>query len=821
MMEILWQDLRYGWRTLRRSPAFTIVAVLTLAIGIGANAAIFSVVNAVLLRPLPFPDSRRIVWIWETDENRNVHRGTASPAEFLDWRDRNHVFEELSAWRQLFFTVTGHHEAEQFWGAQVGGNFFRLFRVRPALGRDFLSEEEQPGQERVVILSYGLWQQRYGGDRNVLGASITLDGKPYTVIGVLPRGFSLFGTSRQFDLWVPFAFNRAQLNREDHELIVFARLRDDVGTPQAQAEMATILAELKKEYPKVDQNNGILVTGFHDDIVSDKRPALLILLAAVAFVLLICCANVANLTLARGTAREREIALRAALGANRNRVLRQLLTESMLLALIGGILGVFVAFGGLHLLRTLLPVTGGKGEIPRPDSIGIDATVLGFTLVVSSLAGIITGLAPAIQISRSELYESLKEGGRGLTTGRRNQAVRSALVVSEVALSLMLLTGAGLLIRSFVFLMSENLGFNRSNVLTMQIWLHESHVPSEQQVVNFYQQTLERVNALPGVKSASAVNFPPLSGWNGFCDFDIHGRAAPAPDQQFTAQYRVTDWRYLRTMGITLQEGRDFSAFDGPATEGVAIVNEALAHQYWPNEDPVGQQIKLQFPATRSPYEPDPSPSWLTIVGVASDVRDWPWGEPKAAQLYLLFVQNPSRVMHLVVRTAGDPVASVSAVRRAIESVDSYQPVTEPRTMDDLIAASVGQRRLSMVLLAIFATVSTVLAGLGIHGVMAYGVVQRTHEIGVRLALGAEPGDISRLMVRDGMRLAGIGFALGIAGSIATSRYLQTELFGVRAIDPVTLVSVTLGLAAVAWAACYFPARRVAKVEPLVALRYE
>jgi len=354
MMEILWQDLRYGWRTLRRSPAFTIVAVLTLAIGIGANAAIFSVVNAVLLRPLPFPDSRRIVWIWETDENRNVHRGTASPAEFLDWRDRNHVFEELSAWRQLFFTVTGHHEAEQFWGAQVSGNFFRLFRVRPALGRDFLSEEEQPGQERVVILSYGLWQQRYGGDRNVLGASITLDGKPYTVIGVLPRGFSLFGTSRQFDLWVPFAFNRAQLNREDHELIVFARLRDDVGTPQAQAEMATILAELKKEYPKVDQNNGILVTGFHDDIVSDKRPALLILLAAVAFVLLICCANVANLTLARGTAREREIALRAALGANRNRVLRQLLTESMLLALIGGILGVFVAFGGLHLLRTLL-----------------------------------------------------------------------------------------------------------------------------------------------------------------------------------------------------------------------------------------------------------------------------------------------------------------------------------------------------------------------------------------------------------------------------------------------------------------------------------
>ena len=822
-MEVLWQDLRFAWRTLRRSPGFAIIAVLTLAIGIGANTAIFSVINTVILRPLPFPDSQRIDWVWETDENRNVRRGTASQAEFLDWRDRNRSFEELAAWRELFFTVTGNGEPEQSWGAQVSANFFRLFRVTPVLGRDFLAEEEKPGHERVVMLGYGLWQRRYGGDPSILGRSITLDDEPYTIIGVLPRDFSLFGTSQQFDVWVPFGFDRAKLDREVHEVIVFGRLRDGVATARAQAEMETIQSQLKKEYPAIDQKNGIVVVGFHDDIVSGLKPMLMILFAAVAFVLLISCANVANLTLARGATREREIALRTALGANRNRVLRQLMTESVVLALIGGALGVLVAYGGLHLLRAFLPVTGGssRGEIPRADSIGINAAVLYFTVGISALTGILLGLAPSIQTWRSELYESLKEGGRGSTEGRRSNWMRSALVVSEVALSVMLLTGAGLLIRSFFLLMSENLGFNPTNVLTMQVWLRETHVSSGRQVVNYYQQAIERVNALPGVKSASAVNFPPLSGWNGLCDFDIQGRATPPSGQRFTSQYRVVDWRYLRTMGVALKAGRDFAASDGPSTGGVAIVNEVLAHRYWPDQEPVGQQIRLEFPATRGPWEPEPSSAWLTIVGVASDVRDGPWSEPKGGQLYLLLDQNPSRIMHLVVRTQGDPTAMASAVRQSVESADPNQPVTEVRTMDDLIDASVVQRRLSMVLLGIFAAVATGLAGLGIYGVMAYSVAQRTHEIGVRMALGAEPGDVLRLMVRDGMRLAGIGLALGIAGSVATARYLETELFGVRPIDPITLTSVVLGLAAVAVAACYFPARRAAKVDPLVALRYE
>jgi putative ABC transport system permease protein len=820
-VEVLWQDLRFGWRMLRRSPGFAILAVLTLAIGIGANAAIFSVINSVLLRPLPFPESQRIVWIWETDENRNVHRGVASQAEFLDWRDRNHSFEELAAWRELFFTLTGNGEPEQNWGAQVSGNFFRLFRVKPALGRDFAAEEEQPGHERVVMLSYALWQRRYGGDPSILGSSITLDDKPYTIVGVLPREFSLFGTSRQFDLWVPFGFDRARLNREEHEVLVFGRLRDGAALSQAQVEMQTIQSQLKREYPAVDQKNGIVVLGFHDDVVGSLRPMLLILFGAVGLVLLIACANVANLTLARGASREREIALRAALGANRDRVFRQLLTESIVLALIGGALGVLVAYGGLHLLHAFLPVTGGRGEIPRADSIGINASVLAFTVGVSWLTGILFGLAPAVQISRHELYETLKEGGRGAAGGRHSRWMRSALVVSEVALSVVLLTGAGLLMRSFFLLMSENLGFNPANVLTMQVWLRETHVPSGRQVVNYYQQAIERVNALPGVKSASAINFPPLSGWNGFCDFDIQGRATPTSGQQFTSQYRIVDWRYLRTMSIALKEGRDFAASDGPSTGGVAIVNEALARQYWPNEDPVGQQLRLEFPATRGPWDPEPSSSWLTIVGVAADLRDGTWGQPKPAQLYLLLDQNPSRIMHLLVRSQGDPTAIASAVRQSLESADPNQPVTEVRTMESLIDASVGQRRLSMVLLGIFAAVATFLAGLGIYGVMAYSVAQRTHEIGVRMALGAEPGDVLRLMVRDGMRLAGIGVALGIAGSIATTRYLQTQLFGVRTIDPITLASVVLGLAVVAVAACYLPARRAAKVDPLVALRHE
>ena len=820
-MGTIWQDLRYGWRMLRRSPGFTTVAVLTLAIGIGANASIFSIINTVLLRPLPFPDPNRIVLVWDTDPHRNITRSTASVAEFLDWQEQNHVFEELSAWRTWFYNLTGTGEPEQVWGVHSSGNFFRLLGVAPALGRDFRPEEERPGHEQVVIVSYGLWQRHYGGDQGIVGKSILIDDKPFTVIGVLPKDFTLWGNSRQLDLWMPFAFDRAQLDRENHSVIVFGRLRKGITQPQAQAEMETIIARLKQQYPTVDPENGVHVVRFRDDLSRTLKPALLVLLGAVGFVLLIACSNVANLILARAAARDREIALRAALGAGRRRILRQLLTETALLAMIGGAAGIFVAYAGLHLLRAAFPPEGGIGEIPHAAWIGIDGQVLGFTLAISLLTGILFGFAPAIQIARSELFETLKEGGRGSTGGRRGQFVRSSLVVAEIALSLILLVGAGLLMRSFFLLMSENLGFNPSNVLTMQIWLPESHYAPGPPLVNFYQQMIEHVATQPGVKSASAVNFLPLSGWGDYCNLDIAGRPAPPPDQPFTAQYRVADWRYLQTMGIPVKAGRGFTSSDGPDAQGVVLLNEALAKLYWPREDPIGKQIRIHLPPTRSPWQPVARDSWLTVVGVVQDVREWEWGEEKVAQVYLPYAQNPSRIMRLVVRTEGDPAAFTPTVRHAIEGVDPNQPVTEIRTMDEFLVAAVSQRRLSMLLLGSFAGIATLLAAVGIYGVMAYAVTQRSHEIGIRMALGAEPADVLRMVVGDGMRLAVIGLFFGIAASVVLTRYLESQLYGVKATDPTTFVGVVLGLAAIAVAACYFPARRATKVDPLVALRYE
>jgi putative ABC transport system permease protein len=820
-MRTIWQDLQYGWRMLRRSPGFSLVAILTLAIGIGANAAMFSVINTVLLRPLPFPDAQRIVFIWDTDPNRNIPRGVASPAEFLDWRDQAHSFEELSAWRTWFYNLTGANEPEQVFGVHASANFLRLLGVKPILGRDFIPEEDQLGHDQVAIITYGLWQRRFGGDPTIVGRNILLDEKPFTVVGVLPRGFSVFGTSRQFDVWMPMALDRAQLHREDHSVIVFGRLRKGVTLAQAQAEMETIIARLKQQYPGVNQQDGVHVVAFREDLARNIKPGLLLLFGAVVLVLLIACVNVANLVLARAATREREITLRATLGAGRWRIIRQLLTESALLALIGGAFGILLAYGGLHLLRLALPSEGGYGEIPHVEWLGIDGMVLAFTLVVSVLTGILFGLAPAIQISRAELYESLKEGSQGSIGGRRTQFTRSALVVAEVAFSLLLLVCSGLLIRSFYLLMSEDLGIDPDNVLTAQIWLPESHYAAGAPVMNFYQQTIDRIGALPGVKSASAVNFLPLSGWGDYCNFDIGGRPIAPPDEPNTSRYSVADWRYLRTMGISVKSGRDFAASDGPNSEGVVILNEALAHRYWPDENPIGKQIHLKFPPTKSPWQPVARDSMLTVVGVVADVREWEMGVEKVGQLYLPYAQNPSRIMRLVVRTTGDPAGIAPAVRHAVESVDPSQPITEVRTMDQFLSQAVSQRRLNMLLLAVFAAIATILAAIGIYGVMAYGVTQRFHEIGVRMALGAEPSDVLKMVVTDGMKLAVIGLLIGIVGAALLSRYLESQLYGIKTTDPFTYAGVALGLAAVAAAASYFPARRATKVDPISALRHD
>ncbi len=819
-MGTLWQDLRYGARTLRRNPGFAVVAILTLAIGIGANVVIFSVVNGILLKPLPFPDSHRVVTIWETDANRNINRGMASAPEYLEWREMNHVFQELSCWRALYFTITGGGEPERVWGSQVSGNFFRMLRITPILGRDFSPEDEQLGHEQVVLLSYGLWQRHYGGDSGILGKTILLDEKPFTVIGVLPRAFSLYGTIPEFDLWKPIAFDRTQLDRENHGLVIFGRLKDGVPIAQANAEMVTIQEQLKKQYPGIDQKNGIRVVGFHDELVSTFRPGLLLLLACVAFVLLIACANVANLMLARAAVREREIALRVSLGAARRRIFRQLLTESALLSLIGAALGIVFAYGGIRILRDAI-ISGQGARIPHPEWIAIDGSVLAFTILVSLAAGILFGLAPAIQISRSALFESLKEGTRGSTTGRHNQLARSVLVVSEVAFSLILLVGAGLLVRSFALMLAEPLGFNPADLLTMQIILPEGHYAEGPRVLNFYQTVIERVSAIPGVTSASAANFLPLTRWTNYCDFDIAGRANPPSGEHFTGQYRVADWRYLSTMGVAVKEGRNLTAADGPDSQGVALVNETLAHRYWPNEDPVGQQVRLIFPATLSFWQPIPHQGWITIVGVVGDIRDWAWAEPKTGQLYLPETQNPSRLMSLVVRSGGDRAQLTAAVRQVVESVDPNQPITDVKTMDDYLAVAFSQRRLNMSLLAFFAVVAALLAAIGIYGVMSYAVTQRSHEIGIRMALGAEPGDVLRMIVTDGMKLTFLGLAIGITASLLSMKYLESQLYGVKARDPLTFIGVAVGLALIALAACYFPARRATRVDPLVALRYE
>jgi predicted permease len=820
-MGTFWQDLRYGFRTLRRNPGFAIVAILTLAIGIGANVAIFSVINGVLLRPLPFPESQKLATVWETDTERNVIHGTASPAEFLDWQEMNHSFESLGGWRGLYFTITGTGDPERVWGSEVSGNFFRMLRVSPALGRDFSADDEQPGHAPVVIITDGLWRRHFGADAALIGKTIELDGKPATVIGVLPRGFSLYGTAPTFDVWEPFEFDRSKLDRKDHELVIFGRLKPGATFTQAQTDMRATQQELKRRYPGIDQKNGLRVVGFHDELVSQQRPGLLLLLAAVGFLLLIASANVANLLLARAAAREREIAIRASIGASRGRILRQLLTESFLLAFVGAAVGIVFALGGLHLLRALLPPPMGRGQIPHPEFIRIDGMVVLFTIGVAFLTSVIFGLAPSIQIARSKIYESLKEGGRGTTGGRRSHMIRSALIVSEVGFSLVLLVGASLLVRSFRLMMAESLGFEPANVLTMQVYLSPAHYPTTPSVTNFYDGLLGQVAALPGVESASAVNFLPLTGWNVYCNFEIEGHPIAESDEQPTTRYRVADWRYLQTMKIPIKEGRSFTAADGPNAQGVAIVNETLAHRYWPGQDAVGQNIKLIFPTTRQLWDAEPRSGWLTVVGVVGDARDWAWGEPKEGQMYLPLEQDPSRIMHLAIRSQGDPTNLTADVRRVVGSLDPNQPVTDVRAMNGYIAIAVAQKRLNMSLLAFFGIVAGLLASIGIYSVMGYAVEQRTHEIGIRMALGAQQTDVVRMIVRDGMKLAALGLGMGLIGSLIAMKYLESQLYGIKARDPLTYISVAAVLALVAFTACYVPALRATRVDPLTALHHE
>jgi len=819
-VQTLLHDLRYALRILRKSPGFTTIAVFTVAIGLGANTAIFAAIRALVLRPLPFHNSDKIVRLWEEDKSRGVERGLPSPATFIDWRERTHTFAQISAWRTWFCTLTGHDNPEQVWGVRTSANFFRLLGVVPAIGRAFLDSEEQSGQDGVVILSHSLFQRRYHGDQQLIGKTIDVDGKALMVIGVLPPEFSLFGTSRSYDLWMPFAIDRAGLRRDDHSIMVFARVKDEFTLAQAQSEMDAVTQQLALEHPEMGSTASARVTQFRADQTGRLKPLLLILALTAVVVLLIACANVANMLLSRGMAREHELAVRLALGAKRGQLVRQLLTESVLMALAGGILGLCLAGVALRFLPSILP-TSGSESVPYVRLIRIDVQVLGFALVGSLLTGIIFGLIPALEATCLSWKHGLQIQSRnsGIAAGRGH--VRNLLIGSQVALSVVLLVGAGLLVRSFVKVLHEDLGFSSRNVLTMQTWLSESRYPDEAQVKGFWKQALPRIAALPGVLSVSSINFLPLSGWGDLVSFDFASHVSKDSSDQLLAQYRIVAPDYFRTMGMPLQRGRELGESDDDSVPAVAVVSANLAQRNWPNEDPIGKQVRLEFSQAVAPWRPRGGKTWATVVGVVGEVREWEWAGPQAGTFYLSFAQYPSRLARLVVRSETEPLSLTATVKQQLWSVDKDVPVSEIKSMDEFVSEAVSDRRLNAFLPAILAAIALALAAAGIYAVVSYLVVRRTYEIGVRFALGAQARDVLKLLMYESATVVGWGLLAGCVAASLVARLLRSFVYGITTTDAATWIGVLALVAGAAMLATYVPARRAAKVDPMVALRYE
>ncbi|MGH9971007.1 MAG: ABC transporter permease [Pyrinomonadaceae bacterium] len=821
-MNTLWPDIRYGTRMLLKNPGITFVVILALALGIGANTAIFSVVNAVILRPLPYQESDRLVFLNERSQVMNEM--SISYPNLTDWRNQNQVFERIGVYNRNSYTLTGSGEAERIPTAQASADLFTALRMNAAIGRVFTNDEDKPGGPPVVVLSYGLWQRRFGGQMSILNQALTLNGKSYTVIGVMPQGF-LYPS--RVEMWVPVGQLSGDSNwqqRGNHPgLYGVARLKPGATLAQAQADMDNIALNLEKQYPDSNAGTRVRIRPLLEIYVSDVRSTLWVLFGAVAFVLLIACANIANLLLARASARQREMAIRSALGAGRWRIARQLLTESVLLSLLGGTLGLLLARWGIELILYISP-----DAIPRSREISLDWRVLTFTIGISVLTGILFGLMPALQAGVVDVQETLKESGRG-TTGRH--WLRSSLVVVEVATTLVLLIGAGLMIRSFYRLQKVNPGFSYDQLTSFSISLPQRKYASEEQRSEFFKRLVENIRGLPGVEAVAAASGLPLgnNGWQ--TSFVIDGRPLPPRDETPLMEACTVTPDYFRAMNIPLLRGRYFNDQDNRSfltgrdlsklNEGekmiagtnAIIIDEEFARRYWPNEDAVGKRIK---------FGSDPKSPTLTVVGVVGRVKmDGLSQDSNRVQGYFPFAQLPFSGMAVIIKASGDPNQLIASAREQVKAVDPEQPIYSIRTMNEIRAESVAPERLNLTLLSIFAGIALVLAIVGIYGVMSYSVTQRTHEIGIRMAIGAQPRDVFRMVMGQGMLLAMIGVAIGLVGAFGLTRLMTAMLFGVEPTDPATFVVIALLLTVVALVACYVPGRRATKVDPVVSLRYE
>ncbi|HEX8140370.1 MAG TPA: ABC transporter permease [Pyrinomonadaceae bacterium] len=808
-MNSLWQDLRYGLRMLWKKPGFTVVAIVALALGIGANTAIFSVIYTVLLSPLPFKNSERLVWIWETNPVAGIKKEPASLPNFTDWKTQSQSFEGVAAFIRSSLTLTSDGEPERIPCAYTSANFFSVLGVEPALGRSFTEEENTPGKHRVVVLSHSLWQRRFSANPGIVGQSITLAGNPYTVVGVLPAGFKnpTPEQSKPAELWTPLAYDFERMARRSDFLNVVARLKQGVTPAQAQAEMNTITSRLAQQYPDSNTGWSTIVLPLHERMIGDVRTPLWLLMGVVGFLLLIACANVANLLLARSTSRQQEIAIRRALGADRLRLVRQFLTESVLLSVTGGLLGSLVAMWGVDILVALSP-----GNIPRLDEVGLNWKVLAFTLAVSFATGVVFGLLPALHATSPNLTETLKEGGRSSTEGIRGGRLRNSLVVAEIAIALVLLVGAGLMIRSFARLQAVDPGFRPERILTMDLSLPSAKYKEDAQVSAFFDQLSSRISAVPGVESVGAVSALPLSGGGDIITFLVEGRPEQPPGQSEDAEYRIVTPGYFATMGVPVVRGEGFTERHTREAPAVMVINETFARRYFPGEDPIGKRLNIGNPE-RSP--------WRMIVGVVKDVRHEGLDTEPYPQMYTPLAQVQRRAMTLVARTSGAPLSLVPNVRHELTSLDKDQPLYNVQTMEQVLAHSISRQRFQMLLIAIFASVGLVLASVGIYGVISYSVTQRTHEIGIRMALGAQARDVLKMILGQGMILTLVGVGVGVAVALLLTRVMASLLFGVSATDPLTFIAVSVLLAFVALLACLIPARRAMKVDPMEALRYE